>query len=78
MTQKDKMLMMVLKDSTLQEKYDYDASDYESLQDALYADNALVVAVAKIIKELNASDDPSEVKRVYNIIYNHLNNKLLS
>ena len=71
MTQKDKMLRMVLDDPKLRETYDYEPDDY------LNSENAIVVAVAKIIKELNGSDDPSEQKRVYKTIFTYLNNNLL-
>lgn len=77
MTQKDKMLRMVLDDPKLRENYDYDSNDYESIYDALNSGNALVVAVAKIIKELNGSYDPTEQKRVYKTIFTYLNNNLL-
>ena len=62
MTQKDKMLRMVLEDPKLRETYDYDPDEYENIYDALNSGNAIVVAVAKIIKELNGSDDPTEQK----------------
>ena len=77
MTQKDKMLRMVLDDPKLRETYDYDPDEYESIYDALNSNNAIVVAVAKIIKELNGSDDPTEHKRVYKTIFTYLNNNLL-
>ena len=77
-TQKDKMLMLVLKDPQLQASYGYDAADYESLTDALDSSNPVVAAVAKIIKELNGSEDQGDQKRVYQIIFNHLNNNLLA
>ncbi len=77
MTQKDKMLRMVLEDPKLQETYGCKPEDYESVYEALSSDNAIVVAVAKIIKELNGSDDPSEQKRVYKTIFSYLNNNLL-
>ena len=77
MTQKDKMLRMVLDDPKLRETYDYEPEDYESIYDALNSRNAIVVAVAKIIKELNGSDDPAEQKRVYKTVFTYLNNNLL-
>ena len=76
-TQKDKMLMLVLKDPQLQTTYGFNASDYESITDALESSNAVVATIAKIIKELNGSYDPGEQKRVYQIIFNYLNNNLL-
>ena len=77
MTQKDKMLRMVLDDLKLRETYGYEIEDYESILDALNSGNAIVVAVAKIIKELNGSDDPTEQKRVYKTVFTYLNNNLL-
>lgn len=77
MTQKDKMLHMVLSDPKLREAYGYSDDDYVTIYDALNSNNAIVVAVAKIIKELNGSDDPSEIKRVYKTVFTYLNNNLL-
>ena len=77
MTQKDKMLNMVLNDPKLREAYGYSSDDYESIYDALNSKNAVVVTVAKIIMELNGSTDPGEVKRVYKTIFTYLNNNLI-
>ena len=77
MTQKDKMLHTVLNDPRLREAYDYSLDDNETINDALNSDNAIVAAVARIIKELNGSNDPSERKRVYKTIFTYLNNNLL-
>ena len=76
-TQKDRMLMLVLRDPKLQSSYGYDASDYECISDALKSSNALVVTVAKIIKDLNGSEDQADQKRVYQTIFNYLNTNLL-
>lgn len=79
MTQKDKMLQMVLDDPKLQELYEYTRKDYdEGVYEAINSSNAIVSAVAKIIIELNGSDDPSEQKRVYQTIFKYLNDNLLS
>ena len=79
MTQKDKMLQMVLDDSRLQEFYEYTRKDYdEGVYEAINSDNAVVASVAKIIIELNGSDDPSEQKRVYQTIFKYLHDKLLA
>ncbi len=78
MTQKDKMLRMVLDDQKLREAYGYAQDDYETIHDALSSENAIVVAVAKIIMELNGSDDPTEQKRVYKTVFTYLNNNLLA
>lgn len=71
------MLHTVLNDPRLREAYDYSLDDNETINDALNSDNAIVAAVARIIKELNGSNDPSERKRVYKTIFTYLNNNLL-
>ena len=76
-TQKDKMLKLVLSSKHLQETYGF-KDDFETISDALASDNPVVIAVAKIIKELNGSDEPGEQKRVYQTIFTHLNNTLLA
>jgi len=76
-TQKDKMLKLVLANKHLQEVYGFENS-YETISDALESNNPVVIAVAKIIKELNGSDDPTEQKRVYQTIFTYLNNNLLA
>ena len=77
-SQKDKMLKMVLDDPQLREFYHYELSDYEDLYDALNSDNPVVAATAKIINELEGSTDPSVQKKVYNSVFQYLNNNLLS
>lgn len=78
MTQKDKMLRMVLENPALQKDYEYSASDFADIYDALNAENPVVVAIAKIIKDYSGSDDLSEQKRVYKTIFTYLNDNLLS
>lgn len=63
MTNKERMLHMVLDDTKLQELYDYDQSEYEDLYTALNSDNVVVASVARIIKELDGSTDESVQKR---------------
>lgn len=65
MTNKERMLHMVLDDTKLQELYDYDQSEYEDLYTALNSDNVVVASVARIIKELDGSTDESVQKKVY-------------
>lgn len=72
-TQKDKMLRMILDDQNLRESYHYSENEYEDLRDALESDNTIIASVAKIIKELNGSTDPGEQKRVYKALFNYLN-----
>lgn len=78
MTQKDKMLQMVLDDPKLQESYGFTRDDYKGgVYEASRSNNTIVSAVAKIIIELNSSDDPTEQKRVYKTIFQYLNDNLL-
>lgn len=69
MTNKERMLHMVLDDTKLQELYDYDQSEYEDLYTALNSDNVVVASVARIIKELDGSTDESVQKKVYKTIF---------
>lgn len=73
MTNKERMLHMVLDDPKLQELYDYDESEYEDMYQALNSENVVVAAVAKIIKELDGSTDESVQKKVYMTVFNYLN-----
>ena len=79
MTQKNKMFQMVLDNPELQDIYGYSHKDYdEGVYEAINSNNAIVSAVAKIIVELNGSDDPSEQKRVYQTVFKYLNDNLLA
>jgi hypothetical protein len=77
MTNKERMLHMVLDDTKLQELYDYDQSEYENLYTALNSDNVVVASVARIIKELDGSTDESVQKKVYKTIFSYINDNLL-
>lgn len=77
MTNKERMLHMVLDDTKLQELYDYDLSEYEDLYTALNSDNVVVASVARIIKELDGSTDESVQKKVYKTIFSYINDNLL-
>ena len=77
MTNKERMLHMVLDDTKLQELYDYDQSEYEDLYTALNSDNVVVGSVARIIKELDGSTDESVQKIVYKTIFSYINDNLL-
>mgnify|MGYP004509455889 FL=1 len=77
MTNKERMLHMVLDDTKLQELYCYDQSEYEDLYTALNSDNVVVAAVARIIKELDGSTDESVQKKVYKTIFSYINDNLL-
>ena len=77
MTNKERMLHMVLDDTKLQELYDYDQSEYEDLYTALNSDNVVVASVARIIKELDGSTDESVQKKVYMTVFNYVNENLI-
>lgn len=77
MTNKERMLHMVLDDTKLQELYGYDQSEYEDLYTALNSDNVVVASVARIIKELDGSTDESVQKKVYKTIFSYINDNLL-
>lgn len=77
MTNKERMLHMVLDDTKLQELYDYDQSEYEDLYTALNSDNVIVASVARIIKELDGSTDESVQKKVYMTVFNYINENLI-
>ena len=77
MTNKERMLHMVLDDTKLQELYDYDQSEYEDLYTALNSDNVVVASVARIIKELDVSTDESVQKKVYMTVFNYINENLI-
>lgn len=77
MTNKERMLHMVLDDPKLHELYDYDESEYEDLYTALNSDNIVVATVAKIIKGLDGSTDESVQKKVYLTVFNYINDNIL-
>lgn len=77
MTNKERMLHMVLDDTKLQELYDYDQSEYEDIYSALNSDNIVVASVARIIKELDGSTDESVQKKVYMTVFNFINENLI-
>ena len=77
MTNKERMLHMVLDDKKLQELYDYDKSEYEDLYTAMNSDNVVVAAVARIIKDLDGSTDESDQKKVYMTVFNYIKDNYL-
>jgi hypothetical protein len=77
MTNKERMLHMVLDDKKLQELYEYDKSEYEDLYTAMNSDNVVVAAVARIIKNLDGSTDESVQKKVYMTVFNYINDNYL-
>lgn len=77
MTNKERMLHMVLDDKKLQELYEYDKSEYEDLYTAINSNNVVVAAVARIIKELNGSTDESDQKKVYMTVFNYIKDNYL-
>lgn len=77
MTNKERMLHMVLDDTKLQELYDYGKDEYEDLYTALNSNNIVVASVARIIKELDGSTEESVQKKVYMTVFNYINDNLI-
>ncbi len=73
MTNKERMLHMVLDDKKLQELYEYDKSEYEDLYTAMNSKCVVVAAVARIIQNLDGSIDESDQKKVYMTVFNYIN-----
>lgn len=73
MTNKERMLHMVLDDVKLKELYSYNESDYEDLYTAINSENVVVASVARIIKDLDGSNEESVQKRVYMTVFNFIN-----
>ena len=77
MTNKERMLHMVLDDKKLQELYDYDETEYEDMYAAINSENIVVASVARIIKQLDGSTDESDQKKVYMTVFNYINENLI-
>ena len=77
MTNKERMLQMVLDNVKLQELYGYEKSDYEDLYTAYNSDNVVVAAVARIIKNFDGSTDESTQRKIYMTVFNYLNENIL-
>ena len=77
MTNKERMLHMVLDDKKLQQLYDYDESEYEDMYSAINSDNVVVAAVARIVKELDGSTDETVQRSVYMKVFNYINENFI-
>jgi len=73
-TNSDKMLQTVLSDLKLSEYGEYNPVDYDTIEDALKSENAIVVAVAKIIQGIQRN---SSEKEIYNEVSNYLKSNLV-
>lgn len=73
-TNSDKMLQLILNDQKLAEHGEYNPAEYETIEDAIYSDNAIVVAVAKMIAGLQRH---SSEKEIYNEVSNYLKSNLI-
>lgn len=73
-TNSDRMLQIVLSDEKLSTYGEYNIADYETIDQALNADNPIVVAVAKIIYGLRKKSSENEI---YNEVSNYLKNNLV-
>lgn len=74
LTNSDKMLQIVLSDEKLIEHGGYNPTDYESVEEALDSECAVVVAVAKIIQGVQRNYTPKEI---YTEVSNYLKTNLL-
>lgn len=79
MTQKDLMLREVLNNKELMSYYHYTMNNLSDLDvyEAQNADSPIISAVARVIKELDGSNDPNRQNEVYKKLFNYLNNNLL-
>ena len=77
MTNKDKMLQLVLSDAKLSAFYEYDADDFPHMADAFNSENPIVVAVATIINGVAGTSDRGIFKETYNEVIDYLNQNLL-
>ena len=77
MSNEDKMLQLVLSDNNLSSFYEYNVEDFLTVQDALQADNPVIVAIAKIIRGVSGNSDKGNQKSVYQEVFNYLNQNLL-
>ena len=77
MTNKERMLHMVLDDKKLQELYDYDETEFEDMYAAINSENIVVASVARIIKQLDGSTDESDQKKVYMTVFNYINENFI-
>lgn len=73
-TNSDRMLQTVLRDEKLIAYGEYNVADYETIDQALNADNPIVVAVAKIINGLRRNSSENEI---YNEVSNYLKNNIV-
>ena len=69
LTNSDRMLQTVLNDENLIKHGEYNVAEYETIEKALSSDNAIVVAVAKIINGLRLNYSDNEI---YNEVSNYL------
>lgn len=73
-TNSDMMLQTVLSDEKLIAYGEYNVADYETIDQALNADNPVIVAVAKIINGLRRNSSENEI---YNEVSNYLKNNTI-
>ncbi len=76
MTNEEKMLNLVLSEEILTRNYEIDLEEPLTMEEALYSEAPIIVAIAKVIRELRGQNDRSIQKEVYNEVRNYLNQKL--
>lgn len=77
MSNKDKMLQLVLSDNNLSSFYEFNPADFQNVKDALKSESPVVVAVAKIINGINGNSEKGIQKEVYNEVFNYLNQNMI-
>lgn len=77
MNNEDKMLRLVLSDNNLCSHYEYNVEEYSTIEEALLAENPVVVSIAKIIRGIDGKTDKSLHKAVYTEVFNYLNSNLV-
>lgn len=73
---KNKMFKRVIQDQALVERYEYNPDDYEDIVDGLQSNVPIVVAIAKIISNLDGATDTKTQTEVYLDVFNYLNGNL--
>lgn len=76
-TNKERMLLAVLSDSTLIEKYGYDLDDFEELEDFEVSPNPVVKAVYSIIFSVDKNDESEKrFTEIYKSIFKNLSEEI--
>lgn len=69
----NRILQAVLADEKLMEYGEYNAADFQDMDEALVSDNLVVSTVAKIISEVSAG---SSTREIFNMVTTYLKNNI--